>query len=354
MNATATNARTASTLTGRRPAAKHPITEDRYRTVGAIVDGTQSTHFGDYAAKVGARAAVANAGLLLKRGAEDEKTMAVIEAAAVAANNLSRTVGLHVHNVLFAYARWHAAGAVGSFQRPRLPAELRREVTHDLPVGRYLTKLLKDFRHALKAYRVEIFEVSYEVFNEELRYTGRIDLVAEAFIGGRMRHLAIDFTTAKEYPAIPEKLAALRRATRTFTSDGQPIDAHDTESGAVLQFLDDGCHLSRIPDGDDQEAWDRFALAEQLYSKRSGQPRRPGLEVYPPKKDGTQPPVKLSDLDGRGYGRVIAPLIEAGCHDTHAAQARFESGLRVPGIGPKIQPHFEKLVADYGRQKVAA
>lgn len=58
MNATAPTARTASTLTGRRPAAKHPITDDRYRTVGAIVDGTQSTHFGDYAARVGARAAV--------------------------------------------------------------------------------------------------------------------------------------------------------------------------------------------------------------------------------------------------------------------------------------------------------
>lgn len=340
----------------------NPITKKEFRSISAIVEGTQSQPWlTPWASKLAVRETLAALGTLLKIAVDKGRPEALEAAltAAEAARDRSKNVGLHIHNVFYSLVRWHMAGASGPYTEPALPAELDGEDIDGTPVGAFVQAVIVGFQQFVRDHDATFLAVDLPVYHGRMRVAGNLDVIAHLCKTDQV--VVLDVTTGKVFQSAPEKLAALRRSNRCRIGD-EMKPTPGTDSAGVLQFRPvadeddaDGYTLTVFTPAEDKAAWARFRAAAHLFTMRQGLPKHPGLVTLPPLADGTQPPVPLERLRQSGYGRAITPLIEAGCLDTHAAQRRFESGEPVPGIKDKTYPHFERLVADYRQPaKVAA
>jgi len=348
----------------------HPLTKKEFRSISAIVEGTQSQPWlPAWASRLAVRETLTDLGNLLKITVDDGR-MAALDAALLAAGEArdrSKKIGLHIHDVFYALVRWRMAGASGPFAEPQLPAELDGEDIDGAPIGVFVQAVIVGFQQFVRDHDAVFLAADLPVFHSRMRVAGNLDVIAHLRKTDRI--VGLDVTTGKQFRAAPEKLSALRRSDRCHVGDAmkptpgmdaagvlqfRPITVKEAEDAEKAGKTAPGYTLTVFTIDEDKAAWRRFRAAATLFGLRQGLPEHPGLVTLPPLEDGTQPPVPLEKLRRSGYGGAIAPLIKDGCVDTSDAQQRYESGRRIPGIGDKTYPHFEKLVADYGRQKIAA
>jgi hypothetical protein len=110
-----------------------------------------------------------------------------------------------------------------------------------------------------------------------------------------------------------------------------------------------GFRFMPLAPADDARAWNRFRRAVEIAKGREGIGSKPGKVAYPPLPDGSCPPVRLYDLDGDGYGRILGPLTKAGLADVTEVAVMTEQELRgINGIGPKAIDTIRRMVADHG------
>jgi hypothetical protein len=70
--------------------------------------------------------------------------------------------------------------------------------------------------------------------------------------------------------------------------------------------------------------------------------------MYPPLPDGSQPPMRLTDID-EGYGLAPGALSKAGLATVADVAALTEvEVLALPGVGPKTLINTARLLADHG------
>lgn len=117
-----------------------------------------------------------------------------------------------------------------------------------------------------------------------------------------------------------------------------------------------GYRLMLVSPAEDAEGWEEFCEAFSLYMRRLKRRGKPGRVLYPPLPDGSQPPMRLADLDFEGYGGAPSALLkvrdEAGA-PVFVTVADLDGWSRTQllscrGVGEAAVTHIERIVADHG------
>jgi hypothetical protein len=198
-----------------------------------------------------------------------------------------------------------------------------------------------------------VFEMAEAtVANPMHGYAGTLDAVAW-FPKMRKRYL-IDFKTGKVLDqAMPAQLSAYRNASEVWVDRlGNKTTMPQVDGTAILHLRPEfrsGYRFREIPAGPAEFAW-FISCLRQLKHQRS-QPKVMGTPLYVPLPDGSQPPIRVEDIDLDGFGRARTALVKAGVEDIAALAAMTEDGcLSLKGVGPACLDACRDALAAYGYQ----
>ena len=295
--------------------------------------------------------------------------------------DIKKDAGVYVHDVKEALILWAASrdGTGGNVAIPLLPEHLE-DAWYDFgggegaPLADVVEWMVDGFINFVTQFNPRFEATEMPVYNQPLGYAGTLDDIfvldgyaisygtgpkgADEIIAWPGRRLVCcgDTKTGKDPEGTwKEQLAAYRRATEcdpTKMGDLRPMPP--TDCGVVLHLrpdYPDGFLLMLVSASEDEAAWERFQKAISIYRDRQLVKDKPGPSVRPLRPDGTMPGVRLCDLNGEGYGYILAPLRKAlGAAAELAEVARFTVGdlLAVKGIGPKLINVIVEMLHDHG------
>ena len=326
-----------------RLAAEYAV--DHLDLIGAVADGRAFT----VAAQEGGRKAAVD---LAKRQAAEIR-------------DRKRDTGGYVHDVVEALILWQASpeGTGADLMLPVLPDHLRGMDYDDEPVEDVADWMLTGFLNFVADFRPVFHAAEMTVYNAALRVAGTLDMIvtlpglsvgrAGRFIPGDGVTPCVDVKTGKHLDVtVPEQIGSYRRMTQALLPMGELVPMIRTKCGAVLHLRPEyprGYRLMLISGADDAAAWNRFRRAVELHEGRSAAKGKPGKVCYPLREDGTVRQPLIADLDGEGYGRVLAPLAKAGITDLEQLAA-MDAGdcLKVRGVGGKVLEVIRVMLADHG------
>ena len=313
----------------------HPVTGESLPSVTTIIEGTQDKPWlGPWRSKLAAEWCADNAHLRVEM-TRDEFIKAA-KGAAQKASEIKADAGSYGHEVIAAtILGWADPANAGDINLPVLPDHLADVLIDGIPAQEFADKVIAGFHRFVEDHAPRFEASEMTIFNRLLGYAGTLDITAWLRL---LRDLGcLDVKTGLHLGAgTQEQFAAYRRALECLMPLGEVLPMPPTVAGLILHLrpeYPDGYRLIRISDKDDAAAWNRFRRALLLFNERKAITGRPGTVVYPPLPDGSQPPMRLADVEG--YRGVPALLAKAGVR-TVADIGRLDAKglLAIDGIGP--------------------
>lgn len=296
--------------------------------------------------------------------------------------DLKADAGTYVHDVQEALILWAASrdGEGSNIAIPLLPGHLAG-ARYDLGDGSeppllsdVVNFMVDGFINFVAAFNPRFLAAEMPVYNQPLGYAGTLDMII-ALDGygisyGTGPHGEDEVIASPGSTLVPcgdtktgkalkgtwkEQLVAYRKAPECDPSKmGQVRKMIPTNCAVVLHLrpdYPDGFALILVSSRDEEAAWERFSAAAFVYRERQKVRDRPGPAIRPLRADGTMPGVRLCDVNGEGYGRVLNPLRTAlGATAELAEVAEFTAPeiLKVKGIGPKLIDVIRDMLRDHG------
>ena len=324
---------------------------DNHAALAALATEKAAGHYGE-----GMPAALA-----AEKGRSEAIAFAKSEAARI--RGIKRDTGGYVHDIAEALILWqHGGGAELSL--PLLPEHLEEAEYDDQPVEDVADWMIKGFLNFVTDFRPEFEAAEMTVYNPDLRVAGTLDMIVRfpglavgrsgRFVPGSGVKSCVDTKTGKYLDvAMPEQIGTYRRMLWARMPLGDLVPMPETECGAVVLHLrpeyERGYKLMLISGADDAAAWNRFQRALELYEGRKAAKKKPGKVCYPLRADGTIQQPRIADLDGEGYGRILAPLAKAGVADLEQLAAMTAGQLlATKGVGGKTVDGIRAMLADHG------
>jgi hypothetical protein len=110
-----------------------------------------------------------------------------------------------------------------------------------------------------------------------------------------------------------------------------------------------GYRLIEVDAGDAE--FEEFIAAQRLLACRRTRSKAVGTPLYVPLPDGTQPPIRIEDIDLDGFPRARAALVKAGVEDIAALAAMSSAEcLGMRGIGATTLTACRDALTAYGYQ----
>lgn len=183
-------------------------------------------------------------------------------------------------------------------------------------------------------------------------YAGTLDIVA--WLPAMRRLLLIDAKTGATLgPEMRAQLAAYRRCPEVWLDRlGNKAPMPQVDGCAILHLRPGfrrGYRLIEVDAGDAEFAW--FTACQRVLIHQRNQPKTIGRPLYVPLPDGTQPPIRIEDIDLDGFPRARSALVKAGVEDI-AALASMSSAecLGIRGIGAATLTACRDALTAYGYQ----
>jgi hypothetical protein len=350
----------------------YPPTGELLRSVTSVIGGTQDKPWlAPWAAKLAAQWTVDNyhrlAILTDELGPEQGRAAFMKEAATAAARlrDLASAAGTYTHDVIevLILSKWQEQDATEDeaddeqqnvIPLPPIPDALVGEFIDGIPAADFADMCVEGFLHFCEDHDPQFFAAEMKVFNQAAGIAGTVDWIA--FLRKLGVTAAGDNKSGKDLSGAREQLAAYRRMRECLMPMGQLEPMPATEVGVILHLrpshepgYERGYRLIEVSAGDDAVAWNTFRRAVRLLNDREQVTGKPGRVLYPPLPDGSQPPPRLVDLYGEGYGRGLNALIKAGL-DTVAdlAQLTEDDVLAIRNAGTKTLDNARRMLADHG------
>lgn len=204
---------------------------------------------------------------------------------------------------------------------------------------------------AWKADHKPVFELAEATVCHPIHgYAGTLDIVA--WLPAMRRRLLIDTKTGKTLdPGMRAQLAAYRRCPEVWLDRlGNKAPMPAVDGAAILHLRPEhrrGYRLLEVDAGDD--AFAEFLDAMRLLARRRARAKVMGRPLYIPLPDGSQPPIRVEDIDLDGFARARAALVRHGVEDVAALAAMTpEDCLAVKGIGPATLAACKSALDAYG------
>jgi hypothetical protein len=314
-----------------------------YESVTTILSSTEDKPWlAPWAAKLAAEYAVDHVFEVADLAAALGRDAAVklLKNIAATLRNLKADAGSYVHDVIEALI---LGGEV-----PDIPAhldgvEIDGEVLDVAPIVDGFLAFRNDHR--------PVFELAEAtVANPIHGYAGTLDIVAR--FPALRRRLLIDVKTGKTLdPAMKAQLVAYRRASEVWLDHlGNKAPMPQADGAAILHLRPehrDGYRLLEVDAGDAQ--FEEFLAAQRLLARRRARAKVMGRPLYVPLPDGTQPPIRIEDIDLDGFARARATLARHGVQDIAALAAlTSDDCLAIRGVGPASLPAIEAALEAYG------
>lgn len=348
----------------------YPPTGERLVSVTTILSATEGKRYLiPWAARLAAEYAIDNADMLAKTMLAEGRKAAVdiAKKQAEQIRQLKADAGTYVHDVVEALILWAASpeGTGAEIVLPLLPEHLAGADYDDQPLQDVTDWMIDGFLNFVSDFRPEFIAAEMPVFNQPLGIAGTLDIIA-AFHGvkigpagrfvpapGYRLPLVTDVKTGRNLDVTwREQVAVYKRMLECLLPMGELMPLPETEGAAVLHLRPEherGYRLMLISGADDEAAWQTFQSAYKTYRDRAAAKAKPGKVVYPLRDDGTIQAPRLADLDGEGYGRVLAPLVKHGIPDLDALAAMTVPGLlALKGVGMGTVAGARKMLADHG------
>lgn len=348
----------------------HPVTGEQLTSVTTVLGATTGKPFlAPWAARLAAEFAVDNLKLITDLADTKGRAAAVdlVKDQARLLRERKRDAGTYVHDVQEALILWAASpDRTGSdIVLPVLPEHLEDADYDDAPLADVVEWMVDGFVAFVSAFDPEFEAAEMTVFNRQLGVAGTLDMIIRIrgvalTPDGRMVPalgnvlvLCVDTKTGRYLDVtVQEQLAAYRRMREALMPMGDVRPMPPTDAAAVLHLRPehtDGYRLMPVSAADDAQAWNRFRRAVEVATGRAQVRGKPGHVAYPLRADGTMSAVRLADLDGEGYGRVLSPLIKAGYDDVEdLALSTAADLMEVRGIGKKSIDVIRQLLDDHG------
>jgi hypothetical protein len=314
-----------------------------YESVTTILSGSEDKPWlAPWAAKLTAEYAVDNLGDVTAVASSLGRDAAVrlLKDVAAVLRDLKADVGSYVHDVIEALI----LGA----EIPDLPAHLRGVDVDGEPLD--VAPIVDGFL-AFRADHGPVFHLAEAtVANPIHGYAGTLDLVA--YLPAMRRLLLIDSKTGKTLDhGMKAQLAAYRRATEVWIDRlGNKAPMPQVDGAAILHLRPEhrrGYRLLEVDAGDAQFA--EFLAAQRLLTARRARAKAMGRPLYVPLPDGSQPPIRVEDIDLDGFARARAALVKAGVQDIAGLAAMTPEDCRaIKGIGPATLTACEVALDAYG------
>jgi hypothetical protein len=256
---------------------------------------------------------------------------------------------------------------------PELPPELRGKLYDDEPIEGIAKAMIQGFEKFCAIWKPKFLAAEMAVYLTDYKVAGTLDFICVienakivkskrpgpygiryvlVHAPGHRVILCGDAKTGRDPgECVVEQLATYRRGKLCDVGRGVLEPMLHTDAGVVLHLrpeFEDGFELILIAKEDDAEGWNTFRDSLSVYLDRSRRRSKPGTILRPAPKDGTEPPVYVSDLHGEGYGAVPTVLRKAGIKTLDDLAALDEKGwLALFGIGKKRVPVIRKILVDY-------
>jgi hypothetical protein len=354
----------------------YPPTGELLRSVTSVIGGTQDKPWlAPWAAKLAVQWTIDNyhrlEKLIREFGPEAGRAAFEKEAAAAAARlrDLAAAAGTYTHDVIevLILSKWQEQNAPDDEEDadaearqqnviplPPIPDVLVGEFIDGIPAADFADMCIEGFMNFCDDHDPQFIAAEMKAFNQAAGVAGTVDWV------GYLRKLGItavgDNKTGKDLSGAREQLAAYRRMPECLMPMGQVEPMPAAEVGVVLhlrpsheQGYERGYRLLEVSAGDDAVAWNSFRRAVRLLNDREQVTGKPGRVLYPPLPDGSQPPPRIADLDGEGYGRLLSPLVKAGLGTVADLAELTEDGcLAIRNMGSKTLEIARRMLADHG------
>jgi hypothetical protein len=314
----------------------HPVTGESMPSVTTIIEGTKNKAFlGPWLSSLTAKWCAKNAHLLAELGPEGFVTAA--KDAAKLASEIKADAGTYAHKVIESVIlAWADPANAGDVDLPLLPDHLGDAFVDGIPASEFVDVVVAGFHQFVEDHKPRFEAAEMTVFHKQLSYAGTADITANLRLLGSELGL-LDVKTGKNVDRSAwAQQAAYKRGLECLMpmGDVQPMPA--IGSTLLLRLRPEyasGYRLIRISDADDARGWNRFRHALHVFRDIEGDDGPLGQVVYPPLPDGSQPPMRLCDLEG--YGPTPG-LLAAGGLSTVADVFRLDLGtlLAIDGIGP--------------------
>lgn len=351
---------------------QYPPTLEQFISVTAALSATDGKPWlVPWAGKRAAALCLDNLPLITQMLAEQgrEATLEYLAEDAERDRDLKADTGTYVHDVVEALTLWAAspAGTGADVTLPLLPDHLAGAEYDGMPAGDVAEWMTDGFLAFASDWDPQFEAAEMPVFSPEFRYAGTLDLIVRLdgyaidyersiFVPcpGSVLTVCLDIKTGKhQSPTWREQIAAYRRATECVPDHTSGMVAMPaTDCAAVLHLRPEharGYRLMLVSGADDAAAWKTFQHALVTFRDRAAAKAKPGRVVYPLGPDGTIAPPLLSDLDGEGYGRMLAPLMKAGFASlADVAEIGAAQLGEIKGIGKATVASARALLAEYG------
>jgi len=314
----------------------HPVTGESLPSVTTIIEGTKGKNWlGPWWAGLSAEWCSKNAHLLPELG--PDAFIAKAKDAARAANLIKADAGTYAHQVIEAtILAWADPANAGDIDLPALPDHLGDALIDDIPASEFVDIVIAGFHRFVEDHRPRFESAEMTTFNRQLKYAGTADITAYMRLTGDDLGL-IDVKTGKNVDrGAWAQQAAYKRALECLMPMGDVRPMPKVGATFLLRLRPEyasGYRLVRISDADDARGWNRFRHALHVFRdiEEDGGPL--GQVMYPPLPDGSQPSMRLCDLDG--YSGVPALLAKAGVRTVDdLARLDIPGMLAIDGIGP--------------------
>lgn len=281
---------------------------------------------------------------------------------------VKRDTGGYVHDMAERLILWQAspAGKGADLTLPILPEHLAGADFDGLPLEEVADVMIEGFFNWASDWNPVFEAAEMTVYNYPLGYAGTLDLIAfipgvaygpaGRFISGPGMRVCVDVKTGRETGPVAEQVAAYRRCTECrpdpLSETLQPMP--ETDIGAVLHLRPEhrgGYRFIPVDPAEDAFGWSMFRRSAELLAGRKEEKTKPGKACRAPRPDGTVPQPFVDELDGEGYGKVLAPLTKAGLGRVGLEQlAAMTAGqlLQTKGIGGKTVEGIRQMLADHG------
>jgi hypothetical protein len=346
----------------------YPPTGESFPSVTTVLGATEAKPWlPAWSAGIAAEYAVDNLAALarLKRTEGRDKAVALAKKQAALIRDRKRDTGGYVHDMAEALVLWQASpeGRGTDLSLPLLPGHLQGADYDGESVDDVAGWMVEGYLNWVADYGPQFLAAEMTVYNALLKVAGTLDQIvrlpglgtgrAGRFVHGPGLDCCVDLKTGKHLDAtVPEQIALYRRMREARMPLGDLVPMPPTDCGAVLHLRPEyerGYRFILISGEDDEAAWNRARRAIELHAGRKAAKAKPGKVCYPPRADGTFPQPRIADLDGEGYGRVLAPLAKAGIRDLEQLAAMTAGQLlKTKGIGGKTVDGVRVMLADHG------
>lgn len=314
----------------------HPVSGVSLPSVTTVIEGTKNkTFLGPWLSWLTAQWCAKNAHLLPELGPEG--FVAAATAAAKLASEIKADAGTYAHKVIESVIlAWADPATAGDIDLPTLPDHLVDAFIDGIPASEFVDVVIAGFHQFAKDHAPRFEAAEMTVFNEKLRYAGTADITANLRLLGSELGL-VDVKTGKNVDrGAWAQQAAYKRGVECLMPMGDVRPMPTVGATLLLRLRPEyatGYRLIRISDADDAHGWNRFRHALHVFRDIEDDDGPLGQVVYPPLPDGSQPPMRLVDLDG--YGPTPGLLAKSGLKTVEDV-FRLDVGtlLAIDGIGP--------------------